>query len=64
MSAQLLLEKLDIAEQAIQAFPEQAAFWAARIAELARLLEIVVQGRAGTVPESFTPPAPRPPSST
>ena len=39
MSAQLLLEKLDIAEAALKAFPEQAAFWAARIAELARLLE-------------------------
>ncbi len=32
-----------------------------REAELARLLEIVVQGRAGVVPENFTPPPVRPP---
>ena len=31
-------------------------------AELARLLEIVVQGRSGTVPATFTPPPPRPPA--
>lgn len=34
-----------------------------REAELARLLEIVVQGRAGVVPTNFTPPPPRPPAS-
>lgn len=28
--------------------------------ELARLLEIVVQGRAGSVPKDFTPPPARP----
>ena len=32
-----------------------------REAELARLMEIVVAGRAGTVSDKFTPPAPRPP---
>ena len=30
-----------------------------REAELARLLEIVVQGRAGVVPENFSPPPSR-----
>lgn len=35
-----------------------------REAELARLLEIVVQGRSGVVPANFTPPPPRPPSPT
>ena len=34
----------------------------AREAELARLVEIVVQGRAGVVPPSFAPPSPRPPA--
>jgi len=33
-----------------------------REAELARLLDIVVQGRAGVVPGNFTPPPPRPPT--
>ena len=32
-----------------------------REAELARLLEIVVAGRAGVVSEKFSPPPPRPP---
>ena len=35
-----------------------------RESELARLLDIVVQGRAGSVPENFTPPPPRPPSAS
>jgi pyrroline-5-carboxylate reductase len=32
-----------------------------REAELARLLDLVVQGRSGVVPPDFSPPAPRPP---
>ena len=32
-------------------------------AELARLLDLVVQGRAGIVPENFKPPGPRPPAA-
>jgi F0F1-type ATP synthase membrane subunit b/b' len=35
----------------------------AREAELARLLEFVVQGRAGVVPANFSPPPPRPPAA-
>jgi hypothetical protein len=31
----------------------------ARETELARLLQLVVEGRAGTVPADFTPPPPR-----
>lgn len=31
----------------------------AREAELARLVDLVVQGRAGTVPANFIPPPPR-----
>jgi hypothetical protein len=34
-----------------------------RETELARLMEIVVKGRQGVVPESFTPPAPRSPQA-
>ena len=32
-----------------------------REAELRRLLELVIKGRAGEVPKDFTPPAPLPP---
>jgi hypothetical protein len=32
-----------------------------REAQLARLLDLVVQGRGGVVPANFTPPPPRPP---
>jgi hypothetical protein len=32
-------------------------------AALARLLELVVKGRAGEVPTGFTPPPPKPPPS-
>jgi hypothetical protein len=35
-----------------------------REAELARLLELVAQGRSGVVPANFTPPSARPPAST
>ena len=31
-----------------------------RETELARLLDLVVQGRSGVVPENFVPPPPRP----
>ena len=31
-----------------------------RETELARLMQLVVQGRAGTVPADFSPPPPRP----
>jgi hypothetical protein len=34
-----------------------------REAALARLLELLVKGRAGEVPASFAPPPPRPPTS-
>jgi hypothetical protein len=33
-----------------------------REAALARLLELVAQGRAGEVPKDFSPPPPQPPS--
>lgn len=35
-----------------------------REAELARLLDLVMKGRAGVVPEGFAPPASRPPEAT
>jgi hypothetical protein len=51
MAAQLL-------KRAVQLAAERGT---TREAELARLLDLVVQGRAGIVPESFAPPGPRPP---
>jgi uncharacterized small protein (DUF1192 family) len=52
MAAQLL-------KRAAQQAAEQGT---TQEAALARLLQLLVQGRAGTVPPDFVPPPPRPPS--
>lgn len=53
MAAQLLKRASQLAEER----------GTTREAELSRLLELVVQGRAGVVPPNFTPPPSRPPAA-
>lgn len=53
MAAQLL-------KRAVQLAAERGT---TREVELARLLDLVVQGRSGVVPENFVPRPPRPPTA-